>query len=79
MTSDLAATESEKLAALLEGVSFDSEQLYREKVKVVKENYFPKAAKSSPEEQILSEEAPLQSTDTISKYAQALSRAVKTR
>ena len=79
MTSDLAATESEKLAALLEGVSFDSEQLYREKVKVVKENYFPKAAKFSPEEQILSEEAPLQSTDTISKYAQALSRAVKTR
>jgi hypothetical protein len=79
MTSDLAATESEKLAALLEGVGFDSEKLYREKVKVVKENYFPKAAKFSPEEQILSEEAPLQSTDTISKYAQALSRAVKTR
>jgi hypothetical protein len=79
MTSDLAATESEKLEALLEGVAFDSENLFREKVKVVKENYFPKTAKLSPEEQILAEEAPLQSSDTITRYAQALSRAVKSR
>lgn len=81
MTEDLADTEAEKLTKLLEGVSYDSEQLFREKVKVVKENYFPRAAKSSPEEQLLNEEAPVtqESTDTIAKYAAALSRAVKVR
>jgi regulator of replication initiation timing len=81
MTEDLADTEAEKLTKLLEGVSYDSEQLFREKVKVVKENYFPRAAKSSPEEQILNEEAPVtqDSGDTIAKYAAALSRAVKVR
>lgn len=80
MTGDLADTESEKLARLLEGVSFDSEELFREKLKVIKENYFPKTQKSSPEEQILTEEAPMQDTsDVMARYAQALSRAVKAR
>jgi regulator of replication initiation timing len=80
MTGDLADTEAEKLQKLLEGVQYDSEDLFREKVKVIKENYFPKSQKSSPEEQLLTEEAPLQqATDTIAKYAQALSRSVKMR
>jgi regulator of replication initiation timing len=80
MTGDLADTESEKLQKLLEGVQYDSEDLFREKVKVIKENYFPKSQKSSPEEQLLTEEAPVQqATDTIAKYAQALSRSVKMR
>ena len=80
MTGDLADTEAEKLQKLLEGVQYDSEELFREKVKVIKENYFPKSQKSSPEEQLLTEEAPLQqATDTIAKYAQALSRSVKMR
>jgi regulator of replication initiation timing len=81
MTGDLADTESEKLVRLLEGVSFESEDLFREKLKVIKENYFPKTAKSSPEEQLLSEEAPsMQDTsDVMTRYAQALSRAVKAR
>lgn len=79
MAGDLADTEVEKLSKLLEGISYESEELFREKVKVVKENYFPKSQKSSPEEQILSEEAPIDSSDAIARYAQALSRAVKTR
>ena len=80
MTGDLADTESEKLARLLEGVSFDSEELFREKLKVIKENYFPKTQKTSPEEQILTEEAPMQDkSDVMAYYAQALSRAVKAR
>ena len=80
MTGDLADTEAEKLQKLLEGVQYDSEDLFREKVKVIKENYFPKSQKSSPEEQLLTEEAPVQqATDTIAKYAQALSRSVKMR
>jgi len=80
MTGDLADTEAEKLQKLLEGVQYDSESLFREKVKVIKENYFPKAQKSSPEEQLLTEEAPMhQTTDVMAKYAQALSRSVKVR
>jgi hypothetical protein len=80
MTGDLADTEAEKLCRLLEGVSFDSDELFREKLKVIKENYFPKTQKYSPEEQILTEEAPMQGTsDVMAYYAQALSRAVKAR
>lgn len=80
MSGDLADTESEKLKKLVEGVQYDSEELFREKVKVIKENYFPKAQKTSPEEQLLNEEAPVQdSSDTMSKYVQALSRAIKAR
>lgn len=80
MSGDLADTEAEKLGKLVEGVAYDSEELFREKVKVIKENYFPKAPKNSPEEQLLNEEAPVQQTsDVMSKYVQALSRAAKAR
>lgn len=79
MSNGLADTEVEKLKKLVEGVSYDSEDLFREKVKVIKENYFPKAPKSSPEEQILTEEAPVDGGDIMSKYAQALSRSIKAR
>jgi hypothetical protein len=80
MSGDLADTEADKLKKLVEGVQFDSDELFREKVKVIKENYFPKVQKSSPEEQILNEEAPVQSSnDSMSKYVQALSRAIKAR
>jgi len=80
MTGDLADTEAEKLQKLLEGVQYDSEELFREKVKVIKENYFPKSQKSSPEEQLLTEEAPMEQTnDVMAKYAQALARSVKLR
>ena len=80
MSGDLADTEAEKLQKLVEGVNFDNDALFREKVKVIKENYFPKAQKTSPEEQLLNEEAPVQgSNDVMSKYVQALSRAIKAR
>lgn len=80
MSGDLADTEAEKLQKLVEGISYDSEELFRDKVKVIKENYFPKSQKSSPEEQLLNEEAPVVTqNDSMSKYVQALSRAVKAR
>lgn len=82
-TDDLAATEAEKLKKLLEGVDYDDDDLFREKVNVVKENYFPKTEKKSPEK-VLSEETatdvPLEEpNDKMSKYASALSRTVKSR
>ena len=82
-TDDLASTEAEKLKKLLEGVDYDDDDLFREKINVVKENYFPKSEKKSPEK-VLSEETatdvPLEeSNDTMSKYAAALSRTAKSR
>lgn len=46
---DLTATDAEKMSKLLEGVEFDNEKLFVEKVKVVKENYFPGVTPASPE------------------------------
>lgn len=79
VTSDLASTEVEKLSALVEGVEFDSEELYREKIGVIKENYFPKSASTSPE-QVLVEESGAASdfemSDAMSQYVQSLSRTI---
>lgn len=72
-TSDLAQTEVEKLRGLVENVEFDGEEIFEEKIKVIKNNYFPKttAATSS-----LSEEASNEvfSDSTVAKYAEILSR-----
>lgn len=79
---DLAATEVEKLRKLVEGVEFENEDLYREKISVIKENYFPKAQKTSPETVLVEESAvtqPVQLDGVMSKYVQALSRSVKAR
>ena len=83
-TEDLAATEAEKLKKLVEGVDFDSEDLYREKVSVIKENYFPKTPKQSPEKMLVEESGtnPAAFNDvsnTMNKYVQVLSRSVKSR
>ena len=83
-TKDLAATEAEKLKKLVEGVDFDSEDLYREKVSVIKENYFPKAPKQSPEKMLVEASgtnptAFIDNNTMMSKYVNVLSRSVKTR
>ena len=83
-TKDLAATEAEKLKKLVEGVDFDSEDLYREKVSVIKENYFPKTPKQSPEKMLVEESgtnpaAFVDNNTMMSKYVSVLSRSVKTR
>jgi len=82
-TKDLAVTEAEKLKKLVEGVEFESEDLYREKLAVIKENYFPKTAKPSPEKVLVEESgtnpAAFVDNSGMSKYVQALSRSVKTR
>ena len=81
-TKDLAATEVEKLKKLVEGVDFENEGLYREKVAVIKENYFPKSAPKSPENVLVEESGTNPAafdTGTMAQYVQALSRTVKSR
>ena len=88
MSKDLADTESAKLTKLLEGVDFENEELYREKIAVIKENYFPKnniseSVKGVQVQQTLVEDVETQQSNfvegdsTVSKYAQALSRTIK--
>jgi len=80
---DLAGTEAEKLQKLVEGVEFDNENLYKEKVATIKESYFPRGGKrtSSPEQLTEDVTTPtsFDSSDTMSKYVQAISRSAKAR
>ena len=42
VTQDLADTEAEKVAKLAEGIEYENDEQYSEKLNVLKENYFPK-------------------------------------
>jgi hypothetical protein len=83
MAKDLADTEVNKLTRLLEGVDFENEEIYKEKVSVIKENYFPRdAVIKETAKQALTEETDTpasftQSNDVVSAYANALSRTIK--
>jgi len=81
MSKDLADTEVNKLSKLLEGVEFDNVDLYKEKVSVIKENYFPRDAvvKESAKQALIEESSTEAYTgnDVVSTYAQALSRTIK--
>lgn len=83
VTEGLADTEIDKLKALAEGVEFGSEELFKEKLNVIKENYFPKASKTSPEK-VLFEQTQNggnfanENTGAMSKYVSSISKmAVK--
>ena len=82
MTKDLADTEVNRLTKLLEGVEFDNSDIYKEKVSVIKENYFPREAvvKETAKQALLEEtgtQPEYSGNDVVSTYAQALSRTIK--
>ena len=88
LSKDLADTEAAKLGKLLEGVDYENEDLYREKVSVIKDNYFPKNAvtesvsQSVQAQQTLTEETDVpaeftEGSSVVSTYAKALSRSIK--
>jgi len=86
MSKDLADTEAAKLRKLVEGVNYDDETLFRDKVSVIKENYFPKSTSTVniKQSQTLVEDASeatdtsiVESSTTVAAYARALSRTVK--
>ena len=47
VSKDLADTEKEKLGKLAEGIDYESEEQFTEKLDVLKENYFPKTKEST--------------------------------
>ena len=71
-TSDLAQTEAEKLRGLVEEVDFENEELFEQKISVIKNNYFPKSTVASP----ITEEAVETQvvSGSVAKYAEMLSR-----
>ncbi len=73
----LAVSQKEKLATLAEGVEFESEESYREKLETLKESYFGGKTSSSKtkETQVLKEEAEHVEapTGSMAAYLRALS------
>jgi AcrR family transcriptional regulator len=79
VTKELAQTEVEKFATLVEDISFGSEELYAEKLNVVMENYFPKnnVADDSDKLEDSVENDAIETNTVMSKYASAISKSAK--
>ena len=77
VSEGLSTTQKEKLASLAEGVEFESEESYEEKLKTLKESYFKSAPKRSESEVLNEEAATPDVSGSMAAYMQALSQATK--
>lgn len=87
VSEGLAATQIEKLAALAEGVDFDSAENFKKKLELVKENYFPSTSTSKQLNEEAEDEAlalneettasPKTGDKAVNAYVSALSRTLK--
>jgi len=78
-TSDLAATEAEKLSSLVEDVEFGDVESFDMKVKTIKESYFMKESVESESEVdkiVGTEQALSDDSDPMARYTSALSSHV---
>ena len=80
----LAETQKEKLKSLAEGVEFEGEDAYREKVATLRESYFPKdgskpqvSSKSETISEGIANDAGPDVSTSMNKYLSALSMATK--
>jgi len=75
VSEGLALTQKDKLASLVEGVEFEGEESYREKLTTLRESYFPAEMKSETSE-TLSEgvDSGRDVTNSMSRYLETLSR-----
>ena len=79
LAEGLASTEREKLIGLAEGVEFENEESFRNKVAMLKESYFP-SKPATGAETIAEDVQPVvdtQMTDSMNKYVDALRRWTK--
>ena len=77
VSEGLSTTQKEKLASLAEGVEFESEESYKEKLETLKESYFKTAPKRSESEVLNEEAATPDVSGSMAAYMQALSQATK--
>ena len=81
VSDGLAATQKEKLASLAEGVEFESDESYREKLETLKESYFPAKGAPSAKTESLSEGVEgsdaVTASGSMASYLETLSRVAK--
>jgi hypothetical protein len=79
VSESLSDTQSEKLRSLSDGIDFESDDDYKQKLETVKENYFPtEESVSYDDEEPLSEDKNVQEGDgSMSAYMSAISRSIK--
>ena len=79
---DLVDTEVERLRSLAEGIEFETEEQYREKLTVIKESYFDKTNPTSSnfDSEVLTEDGGYKKEETsgqMNKYVNSLSKHSK--
>lgn len=74
---DLATTETEKLHKLLDGVEYESDDLFEEKVSAIKNKYFPKTRVASNGDTLVEDvtsQPAFDGNSAVQQYAAVLSR-----
>ena len=80
VSEELAETEKEKLSKLSEGIDYEDDTQYQEKLEILKENYFQKTETSAPplteevENNNETEESETKLNDVMSQYVKTMSR-----
>ena len=78
-SKDLAETQVEKLAKLVEDIDFEDEETFTAKVKTVKESYFKKETVESVIEETSEDDgdAVVEASDTMAQYLSAIRKAAQ--
>ena len=75
VSSDLAETQTEKFASLVEDVEFTDKESFEEKLNTLKENYFPKSTPSQLTEESGVETQEIDISDSMAAYTSAIKRS----
>ena len=75
VSSDLAETQVEKFASLVEDVEFTDKESFEEKLNTLKENYFPKSTPSQLTEESGVETQEIDISDAMAAYTSAIKRS----
>ena len=75
VSSDLAETQTEKFASLVEDVEFTDKESFEEKLNTLKENYFPKSTPSNLSEENEVETQEIDISDAMAAYTSAIKRS----
>ena len=74
VSSDLAETQTEKFASLVEDVEFTDKESFEAKLNTLKENYFPKSTPSQLTEESGVETQEIDISDAMAAYTSAIKR-----
>jgi len=78
ISEDLADTEAEKFAVMVEDITYTNAESYKSKLEVVKDNYFRKESVETSEAlEDSGEGVSLTENTVMSRYAQAISKSTK--